>query len=133
MVIGFTVVMITLYMLYLILIGFSRCLAKPVKTEPKQEKINVLPPVALEETVAAPVAAAAAVCRQSYGTPPEVVAAIASVLGVCVDSPAMEFSVVPAQTSAPVAKQMSTWSLLGRKTLMERRQDLFLFRRERRK
>jgi Na+-transporting methylmalonyl-CoA/oxaloacetate decarboxylase gamma subunit len=155
MVIGFAVVMLTLFCLYLILVGFSRCLAKPVKTEPKTENKAVLQPqpfpldettaapvaaaavqFQLDEAVAAPIAAAAAavavVSRQYSGASPEIVAAISSVLGVCLDTQITGLYIAPAATTCPVAST-TPWTLLGRKRLMERRQDLFLFRRERRK
>jgi len=37
LVIGFTVVMVTLYVLYLVLVGFSRACARPAKPAPKTE------------------------------------------------------------------------------------------------
>ena len=156
MVIGFAVVMLTLFCLYLILVGFGRCLVKPVKTQPKTENraVSRSQQVALDETaaarvaatgapaplddaVAAPIAAAAAavavVSRQHSGAAPEIVAAISSVLGVCFDSQPGSFSIVPSAATVSPVKSTTPWSLLGRKRLMERRQDLFLFRRERRK
>jgi uncharacterized membrane protein (DUF485 family) len=40
MAIGFSVVMVTLYVLYLVLLGFARMCAGSAKTGPKQEKIS---------------------------------------------------------------------------------------------
>jgi hypothetical protein len=155
MAIGFAVVMLTLYCLYLILVGFNRCLAKPVNPNPKKESKVVLhaqpipldetaaapvaattAPVQLDEAVAAPIAAAAAAVavasRQYSGAAPEIAAAISSVLGVCLDTQPAGVYIAPVATTRPVPST-TPWSLLGRKRLMERRQDLFLFRRERRK
>lgn len=129
MLIGFTVVMVTLYLLYLVLLGFSRCC---VKLEPEVKIQNKLeaPPHAVMEAVAA-THVAATISQDSFGTAPEIIAAITAAISVYMDLPSTRFelvSVQPAFTSQRVSNQ---WSVTGRKKLMEKRQDLAMFRRER--
>jgi len=130
LVIGFTVVMVTLYVLYLILLGFSRCCARPAKPEPKKEQIITPPPAVLDEVGLAPVAAA--VSQHAFGTAPEVVAAITAAITACLEMPSGQFEIVSVQPAFS-AQGPANWPLSGRKRLMERRQDLSMFRRERRK
>ena len=129
MVIGFTVVMITLYLLYLILLGFSRFCSRPAKPEASKKSPTAVPPVALQETATAPVAAA--VSQQSFGTAPEIVAAITAAISACMDTSATQFGIVSVQPVHSTASG-SKWAVAGRKRLMEKRQDLVMFRRERR-
>ncbi len=151
MVIGFAVVIITLFCLYLILVGFNRCLAKPVKSEFKTTNMAESDATPLEDAVGAPVAAtataptaamvaatvaaamaAAGPVHRPARTSPAIVAAITASVTNCLDTSAVNFYISPAQRESTV-NLTTTWSLLGRKRLMEKRQDIFLYRRERRK
>ncbi len=154
MVIGFAVVMITLFCLYLILVGFNRCLAKPVKCEFKTTNMTESDATPLEDAVGAPVAAtatahttptaamvaatvaatiaAAGPAQRPARTSPAIVAAITASVTNCLDTSAVKFYISPAQRESTV-NLTTTWSLLGRKRLIEMRQDIFLYRRERRK
>lgn len=131
LVIGFIVVMITLYLLYLILLGFSRCCVRPAKPEPKSD--NTLPPPAtLAEVAAAPVAATATgpLAKPVAGENYEIVAAITAAIAACLETSPSHFQVVSIQPAVP-GSGPGAWALSGRKKLMERR-DLNIFRRERR-
>ena len=135
MVIGFSVVIISLYLLYLILLGFNRCCVQPVKPEAQRKNITNVPPEIMEETRNAPVAAAVSHNQQSYyGTAPEIVAAITAAVSVCLDVPASEFEIVSVESVQPVpaTQYVNSWAIAGRQRLMEKRQDLAMFRRERR-
>jgi Na+-transporting methylmalonyl-CoA/oxaloacetate decarboxylase gamma subunit len=129
MVVGFSVVMITLYLLYLILVGFGRVLARPAKEETVKKVLPTAPPTVIQEALVAPVAAA--VSHPLPGTAPEIVAAITAAVSACLNSPASEFEIVSLQ---PVHSTVdgSHWAITGRKRLMEMRQDFAMFRRERR-
>lgn len=131
MVIGFVVVMVTLYLLYLILVGFSRCCVRPVRSKPVNGSNSTMPPAVLQEAGAAPVAAA--VSQQAFGTAPEIVAAITAAISACLNTPANQFEIVSVQTVQPAHSTAngSDWTVAGRKRLMEKRQDLAMFRRER--
>ncbi|MDW7651400.1 MAG: OadG family protein [Bacillota bacterium] len=131
MVIGFAVVMATLYLLYLILLGFSRCCARPAKPEPRKETVPTPPSSVLSEVTTAPVAAA--VSEQSFGTAPEIIAAITAAVSACLEVSSDQFKILAVQP-APSGHNSSTsnWAVMGRKRLMEKRQDIGMFRRERR-
>ncbi len=133
MVIGFAVVMITLYVLYLILTGFSQVFgvkkaAGPATQAPAES--------VLAEAVAAPVAAT--VSEQVHSLGEDIVAVLTAAIAACLDAPGKEFtisSIEPVQVNPCPAGYLRTteWGLAGRKKLMERRQDLFLLRREKRR
>jgi Na+-transporting methylmalonyl-CoA/oxaloacetate decarboxylase gamma subunit len=129
MAVGFSVVMITLFLLYLVLLVFGRCCAKPEKKQAMSENIADVSPDILNETTATPVAAT--LCRQSLGTAPEIVAVITAAISVCLITPASQFEIVSLQPARSCVDG-AQWTIAGRKRLMEKRQDLAMFRRERR-
>ena len=130
MLIGFTVVMVTLYLLYLILLGFSRCCVKPEKPEVKvHNNIQAPPPAVMEEVAAAPVAAT--MSQHSFGTAPEIIAAITGAISACMELPSTQFEIVSVQPAFSSQNVSSQWAATGIKRLMEKRQDLAMFRRER--
>lgn len=135
LVIGFTVVMITLYVLYLILLGFSRCCSASVKPANgnKETAAVAIPAITKEEISAAPVAATASV--QTIGTAPEIVAAITAAIAACFDRTESHYEIVSLQpaTSAVSSSQSSAWAAAGRNLLMEKRREMLNLRRERRK
>jgi sodium pump decarboxylase gamma subunit len=130
MVIGFSVVMIALFLLYLVLLGFSRFSVKTDKSKPKKEHIASPPQTLLDEVGVAPVAAA--VSQQAVGVAAETVAVINAAIAACLNVPPTQLGIVSVHP-VHVARATSSWALMGRKTLMERRQDLATIRRERRK
>ncbi|MCR3921661.1 MAG: OadG family protein [Firmicutes bacterium] len=114
MVIGFTTVIIILYLLYLILLGFSRFAPKSsIKT--KQNSQEIVPAIAIASDQ-----------HQGQTTSPEVVAVITAAISAYLHLPAGQFKIVaimPEQAS-------SDWAMAGRNCLMEKRQNLAIFRRE---
>lgn len=132
LVIGFVVVMVTLYLLYLILLGFSKVCVKPAKAELNKGQLASPPPAVLEEIGAAPVAAGMSQSNYNYGTAPEIVAAITATISAYLDLPAAQFEIVSLQSSHS-NEVADNWALLGRNRAIERRQDLAMFRRERKK
>lgn len=128
MVIGFAVVMATLYLLYLILLGFGKLCVRPSNAESKKAQSASTPPAVLEEIGSAPVAAG--ISEPHYSTAPEIVAAITATISAYLDLPAAQFQIVSLQPSHS-AGTTDNWALLGRKRAIERRQDLAMYRRER--
>ena len=114
MIVGFSIVMAILYLLYLIMLGFSKCCAEPAKPQIKQETPT---PSVVNEATPAPVTAA--VSRQAYGTAPEIIAAITAAVSAYLDRPANQFEIVAVQP-ANSGQNGSNWALLGRKRLMEK-------------
>lgn len=129
MIVGFAIVMAILYLLYLVLLGFSKCCAEPAKPQIKKENQATPTPSVVNEATPAPVAAA--VSQHTYGTAPEIIAAITAAVSVYLGRPANQFEIVAVQP-ANSGQNGSNWALLGRKRLMEKRQDVGMFRRERR-
>jgi Na+-transporting methylmalonyl-CoA/oxaloacetate decarboxylase gamma subunit len=132
LVIGFVVVMATLYLLYLILLGFAKLCVRSSNAESKKGQLASLPPAVLEEVVSAPVAAGISQSHYHYGTAPEIVAAITATISAFMDLPAAQFQIVSLQPSHS-SGVTDNWALLGRIRAIERRQDLSMFRRERKK
>ena len=131
MIVGFTVVVISLYLLYLVLVVFSRCCVRPAKPEPQKTNSTNVPPAVMAEANSAPVAAAVSEPQQSYGTAPEIIAAITAAVSASMNMPANQFEIVSVQRPQSNCNG-SEWAIAGRKRLMEKRQDLAMFRRERR-
>jgi Na+-transporting methylmalonyl-CoA/oxaloacetate decarboxylase gamma subunit len=129
MIVGFSVVMITLFLLYLVLVAFGRIFSRPALNETVKKQFTEVPPAVLQEAQVAPVAAA--VSLHQAGTAPEIVAAITAAVSVCLGTPSSQFEIVSLQP-APSSVDGSHWTISGRKRLMEMRQDFGMFRRERR-
>jgi sodium pump decarboxylase gamma subunit len=130
MVIGFVVVMIILYVLYLILIVFSRIFGEKAAAGPNA---GAAPAKILEEASAAPVAAATS--RQDNRFDGDIAAVITAAVAASLDTSGREFAIgskEPALPGAQAPDRALNWSLAGRERLMERRRDLFLLRREKR-
>ena len=134
MVVGFAVVMAILYLLYFILIGFNHIFAQTPPSETKQKNSDAGVTTSLSEATAAPVAATVSPPEpvQSTDVAPEVAAVISAAVACYLDGPAVGISITPVGSTHQPAFN-NAWSLAGRKRLMERRQDLSLLRRERRK
>lgn len=130
MVIGFVVVMATLFLLYLILLGFSKVCVRPSHSESNKGQLASPPPAVLDEVGTAPVAAGISHSNYDFGTAPDIVAAITATISACLNLPAAQFEIVSLQRSHP-HEVADNWVLLGRKRAIERRQDLAMFRRER--
>ncbi len=121
MVIGFTIVLITLYLLHLILVGFGKLCVMPSKAESKK-KSQLAQQAPLSDISEA--ASAQFNCKNSS----EVVAAITAVISAYLDLPSSQFKIVSLQPSSQA--NGNNWVLTGRKRAIERRQDLAAFRRE---
>ena len=111
MVIGFTFVMITLYLLYFILKAFSRVFEYQNKRQ--QIKMKAVTSAPLQATM--------------NGTAPEIVAAITVALSACLDKPANEFRIVSIQPQIS-GLQNSSWAFASRRNLMGKRQDMIMRR-----
>lgn len=131
MFVGFTVVMITLYLLYLILLGFSKCFVRPAKAEPLRENNPIVSMAAAEQ--AASVSTYDEAALLPFGAGPEIVAVITAGISFYFDSispSASQYKIVSVQPALS-GSNSSPWAVAGRKRLMEKRQDLAMFRRER--
>ncbi|MBS4031305.1 MAG: OadG family protein [Clostridiales bacterium] len=130
MIIGFAVVMAILYLLYLILLGFSKVCVRPSNNESRKGQLASPTSAVLDEVGSAPVAAGISQSNYNYGTAPEIVAAITATISAYLDLPAAQFQIVSLQPSHS-AGVVDNWALLGRKRAIEKRQDLAMYRRER--
>lgn len=132
LIIGFTVVMSVLYLLYLVMRVKGAFFAPKNNPRPLQKE-NLNAPLK-NETLEAPVAACKSIeeGESTQNVLPEVVAAITAAIVSCLDSPPAALHIIPeaAETRTTAA---SPWPLTGRKNLMEKRQGIALLRRERRK
>ncbi|HZK24835.1 MAG TPA: OadG family transporter subunit [Oscillospiraceae bacterium] len=111
--IGFTGVMLILYLLYLILLAFSKYFSRG---DSKQKKATC-PTVQLSLDK---------VKESNNNTAPEVVAAITAAIAMYLNSSAEQFNIV----SIKPEKGSSSWVLSGRQIIMANRQNLALSRRE---
>jgi len=130
--IGLAVAVVLLYLLYLIL-SASKRISKIKNAEPK---VEASPQNVQEAITVAPVTAA--LSKHTYHGGEDTVAAIAAAVTACLGAPGREYAITSIQPvqisygSAGLARATS-WSLAGRKKLMERRQNLFFLRRENRR